>query len=127
MSDMLDLDILAPEPKKIKIKGRIIDCYPPTIRQLLNIQKVVDSIQSQTTSADEALDKLEDALAAIIPALKTDTDIDLTIPQFYALINFLQTDAIPETASQAQAYPVQKKTASPEPSPTSSTTTPDTE
>lgn len=112
-SNMLDLDALIPEPKKIKIKGKIIDCNPPTIKQLLNIQKVVDTIQNNNLQGEEAINKFEDALSAIIPALKTDPEIDLTINQFYALIQFLQTDAIPQSAVKAQDYPVQKKIDSP--------------
>lgn len=110
MSDILDLDALAPQAKKIKINGKVIDCNPPTIKQLLNLQRTVNEIQQSNVSADEAMSRLEDALSRIIPSLATDKDIDFTLGQFYALIEFLQKDAIPQSATKAQAYPVQKKT-----------------
>lgn len=115
MSDaLLDLDALAPQPKQVKVSGKIIECKPPTIRQLLNIQKTVDKIQQSSTTAEEAITLLEDAFASIMPAIKEDPDIDLTLEQFYALIQFLQSQSIPDSATKAQSYPVQKKTDSPE-------------
>lgn len=113
MSELLDLDALLPEPKKIKINGKIIECHPPTIRQLLAIQKAADASTGANVDPQEAVERLEEALSAIVPAIKEDKSIDFTLNQFYSLIKFLQEDAIPDAAKEAKSYPVQKKTDSP--------------
>lgn len=116
MSEVLDLDILIPEPKKVKISGKIIDCYPPKIRQLLSMQMVWDKIKSADSSEAEQL--LIDVLAPIVPAIKDDKDLDFTIDQLTTLLQYAQNIAIPDNL-KTNVVTTEKKTASPKPSPTS--------
>lgn len=108
-TDVFDLDALLPEPKKIKIQGKIIDANPPTVRQILHIQKVMAEIKDQNLSGEEAEEKLIDVLSVIVPEMKKDKNLDFTLEQLLALITYLQKEAVPDNIAVKQ-YPDQKKT-----------------
>lgn len=114
MSDVLDLDALLPEPKKIKINGKLIDCYPPKVKHLISMQRVFARIQN-AQDTDEAEKLIEDVLAPIIPAIREDDTIDFTLDQLKALLQFAQNAALRQDVEPTQAVPSQKKTDSPNP------------
>lgn len=113
MSDTLDLDALLPEPFKVKINGRIIEVMQPSLRQLLSLQKVFINLQSALKESDADIDviqkQLMDAVSDIVPAMKEDAEIDLTIEQLIALMNFIQEKSTPQNVAQT-SYSSQKKT-----------------
>lgn len=113
MSEILDLDALLPEPKKVKLSGKILDVYPPTVRQLLRLQRIGQSISDQSLSGEEAEKGMMEALSTIIPALKDDDTIDINLDQMLALIDFLQKSSVPKNEA-AKEFAVEKKTESSE-------------
>lgn len=113
MSEVLDLDALLPEAKKVKLNGKVFDVYPATIRQLLRIQSIGQDISTGKLTGPEAEDLLINALSSIIPVLKEDTSVDLNIAQMVALIDFVQKQSVPQNEA-GQAFSPQKKTVSSE-------------
>lgn len=112
----LDLDALAPEVKKVKINGKIVDCYPPKVMQLVTIAQVWDKIQRGEVDAMQAVPAIKAVLEPIIPAIKDDPSIDFTYPQMVALIKFAQEVAVQEAPGDVQAAQTtaEKKTATAE-------------
>lgn len=100
MEEILDLDKIIPESKKVKLNGKTLTVYPPTIRQLLKIQRVGQDIQARIIIGLEAETKLIEALSSVIPALKEDDgSIDFNQAQLIALVQFVQSTAIPQDAT----------------------------
>jgi len=86
-----DLDRLLPESVNIKVSGKILELKPIKLKALLGLQKTFEDFQDLDPSeyTDDTFDKLLDALAVVLPEIKTDPDIDLTIPQLIRLINLV--------------------------------------
>jgi hypothetical protein len=122
MSDILDLDALAPEVKKVKIAGKIIDCYPPKVLQLIKMQKIWEKMQGGKLTSAEAIQGLKEALTPIVPAIKNDDDIDFSIEQLTALLRFAQGTAIPDSNAEKMPEQPKKKITSQGQSHTSSST-----
>jgi hypothetical protein len=107
--NLLDLDVLTPEPKTVKIGGKIYKCYPPTLRQLIKIATLKDL---DTTEPENIEKKVLDVLSTIIPGIEND-EVELNILQLHALIDFVNDMASPEKLEKAKAYSVEKKINSP--------------
>ena len=116
MSDIIDLDILQPEPKKIKLNGKILDLYPGKLKTIIRIQKAFVVFKDTQGTDSEALDKVIDALAEIIPDLKND-DVDIAVTQIPKLIELAYRSALPEDSKVVakSEMAVQKKTESSKP------------
>jgi hypothetical protein len=112
MAEILDLDALSPKPKKVKLSGKIIDVYPPTVKQLLHITAVGKEI-SDTSDPEKAMQSVIDALSPIIPAFKDDPDIDFTVAQLTALVDFIQEMSSPSDLKAVKSHPSEKKISSP--------------
>lgn len=124
-TDVLDLDLLIPPVKKIRIKGKDYDCHPLTIRQLIGIVGLKNKLAE--VEDENELDKIiRSAIGPFIPAYESG-EIDLTLEQLDAIIKYAQAVSIPEAATEARKYDTEKKIPSPEGSPTSSDSTPGTQ
>lgn len=99
----LDLDALAPPVRKIKIGGKIVDCYPPKVVQLIRLAKVLDKIQNNEIDAMEAAGAIKEVLEPVVPAMKDDKSIDFTLPQMVALLKFTQNAAVQEAPSDIKS------------------------
>lgn len=126
MDEVLDLDALLPQARKVKIHGKLIDAFPPTLRQAIQLQRIGTQVIGGNLSEEEAVKVLMDTLVPLVPALAEDKTIDFTFEQLVVLVEFLQKQSIPKTVAKTP-YSAEKKTDSLEPLPSSSTTTPDTE
>jgi hypothetical protein len=121
MSDILDLDAIVPPVKEIKLKGKIIKCYPLTIRQLIKLAKLEKELM-QVKSEDEIIPLIKNALKPFIPEIKNN-DLDFTIDQLKEIIRFAQSASVPEKATEAKEYQPKKKDNLAEQSPSSPTST----
>lgn len=110
MNDTLDLDVLNPQPKKVKINGEVVMCNPPKVLQLIKLQQVFNKLQGVTKSEEvvAVTEELESLLAQIIPDL-VEKHIDLSMEQMVALFTFLQSSAIPDQYKQIDVGDDSKK------------------
>lgn len=111
MSDILDLDALAPQPRTIKFNGKTYKCYPLTIGQLVGIARLEEKL-TKIKSLDEIEGLVKEALVPFIPELK-DENLDFTIDQMRAIIEFAQVSQVPQEAEQAKQFTPKKKVSSP--------------
>jgi hypothetical protein len=110
----LDLDALAPESKKVKLGGKIIDVHPPKFKNLVSLMKTVAILQKAGNDQEaslNAIQTLKTSLLPMIPALG-DEDMDLTIEQMNTLLQFVMAIATPDDKLEAQgieAKTIEKK------------------
>lgn len=121
----LDLDAIAPQPRKIKLGGRILTCYPLNVYQLINVIRLQDKFVTSIT-AGEMEKAIRDAFEPLIPELKTDKTITFHMNQMRRLIQFAQEISVPEPDEDKTKYEdPKKKVALAKESPDSSGSTPD--
>ena len=125
--NILDLDVIVPVVKHIKINGKIIECHTPKIKQLIRMTQMWRKFS--LAKDDVELEKMFiDALSPIVPAVKEDDELDFSFEQLKGLVEFVQKTAVPTEATQTgKEFTTEKKTPLAEASPTSSTTTPPTQ
>jgi hypothetical protein len=87
MSDVLDLDVLSPEPKKVKAGGKVYEIKPLRIKDFISLQKILQSTQNKTDNEKIALvGDLMDSIKAVVPDIEK---MNLTMQQTMALIEFI--------------------------------------
>lgn len=124
MSDILDLDALVPPTKQLKIQGRVFNCNPLTVGQLIKIVKLQDNLAKVTTE-DEVRKIIDEVMNMFIQGYDK-ADIDLRVDQIKEIIDFAMKQSVPEEAREAKDFTPEKKVSSVKESPTSSTSTPAT-
>ncbi len=85
MEEIMDLDALLPKPIKVKISGKVVDLYPGKLKILVRIQDMASGM----TDGEQSLEKINemlDLLSEIIPAIKTDKEIDISPLQVNKII-----------------------------------------
>lgn len=85
MSEVIDLDALLPKPIKVKISGKIVDLYPGKLKILVKIQDMANGMADEKQSL-EKINEMLDLLSEIIPAIKTDKDLDVSPLQVQKII-----------------------------------------
>lgn len=116
----LDLDVIAPQPKTIKLNNRTLTCYPLTVEQLFNVIRLQDIFNGGIDDMVEAQKMIRDAFEPLIPELKSDKTIKFYFNQMKTLIEFAQKISIPEPENISKQYEdPKKKVNSAEESPTS--------
>lgn len=94
--DVIDLDKLLPEPKEVKISGKIVKVYPGKLKVLIKIQKAFSAFKgAEPEKQGELMDNLISALSVIMPDLKNE-DIDISIEQLPALVNLAYESSLPK-------------------------------
>jgi hypothetical protein len=124
MSDVdLDLDVIAPQPKTIRLGGKILTCYPLTVNQLLDVIKL-QGIFANMNDTEDAQKLIRNAFEPLIPELKKDPSLKLYFNQMKSLIEFAQKISIPDANEEnkevRELSDPKKKVDSPEALPTSS-------
>lgn len=124
----LDLDALAPEVKKVKLGGNIIDVYPPRFKNLVALMKLVNQIRevgNDESKTLELIEALRSSLIPMIPALK-DENVDLTIEQLQVLLEFVMQVSTPKDQAEleSQGYSIGEISKKKEEAPNSSESQP---
>lgn len=102
MTEIIDLDKLLPEPKKIKISGKVLMLYPGKIKTLIKIQKAFAGFKEASTEEQSGLlESVVDTLVKIIPDIKND-DVDIGIEQLPEIINIAYQSSIPKDLNLAK-------------------------
>jgi len=86
--DALDLDKLEPQPKQIVLGGKTYDLFPPKVRTILEIERFFVEARTNATPK-ETLERAVLICKNLIPAMKNDETIDLSIEQVLAIINYV--------------------------------------
>lgn len=105
--DILDLDVLVPEPKKIKFNGEILTVNPPKMNELMAMMKFGQKIQNadpNTTDYEPIIAEIKTILIKVVPELEGK---DLSINQMLALATLLSQMATP---TQTETSTEEKKT-----------------
>lgn len=90
-NELYDLDALVPEAKKIKLNGKILTCNIPTIKQLIDVARLKDSlINIKEVELDSYMDKIKEVLVPIIPEIADDKDFKLKPIQLPNILQYIQ-------------------------------------
>lgn len=112
---LLDLDTLIPETKKIKLNGEMYDVLPVKLEDFIVIQKMF--LKMKDAKPEEQIDAISEINTALKPVVPDIEKMSLTIEQLFALLNFVYS--ISSLSDKQTMATTEKKTDSPEPSPTS--------
>lgn len=107
MEEIMDLDALLPKPIKVKISGKVVDLYPGKLKILLKIQDMTNGMVGGEQSLEKIKEML-DLLSEIIPAIKTDKDLDISPLQVQKIIEVAYKALTPSESkelSSAQMNP----------------------
>lgn len=108
--EILDLDKLIPEAKKIKISGKVVDLYPGKLKTLIKLQKAFLAFQNGSSEEQgKLLDDVMECLSVLVPAIKTD-DLDISMTQLPVLIEVAYRASMPADAKVPATPTTQKKT-----------------
>lgn len=101
MSDVLDLDALQPESKRVKFGGNVIEVQPPKTGDLLRLSQIGAKMQKAADLPEEELDAviadLEKAIKKMIPELM---DATLVSGQLMSLLTLVMEMGMPEQMAE---------------------------
>lgn len=126
MSEIIDLDLIEPPITRVKINGKIIECKPIKVKQLIRLLKAEQEI-AKIGDVDKASSLLIEALTPLIPAID-DPDVDFSFEQLKTLTTILQTKSVPDHLKRvSEEYNPKKKSDGDTDSDSSLDTTQDTQ
>lgn len=93
----LDLEVLTPKPKLVKVEGdKFIEVYPPKFKSLVALIELYEVVENAGDNVDlNLIVKIKEALLPVIPELKN-PDFDLSLEQMMVLLEFVMTLATPQ-------------------------------
>lgn len=107
----LDLDLLKPEPKKVRLNGKEYDAYPPSIEALFSLMSMknkLDNIgQVDESEVEGIFNDIKKAIATLIPGIE---DEQLNLQQLFALIGFINELAVPADIKAMEAKGIKLST-----------------
>lgn len=108
----LDLDALAPSPRKVNFGGQVIEVKPPRMRDLIPLlavgKKLTDAEGLQPEEAAALETRITATLQAIVPEL---AGKDLTLPQMLGLLNLIVDMGMPADSKALQERGITPDTA----------------
>lgn len=114
----LDLDLIQPQTKKVKLGESIYDVTPPRVKDIADLARLAGSLQNRSGDVENNVADMIKVFKRLMPALNND-DVDLSLPQVMALFQFITQMASPVENSALKALgvePTQEKKAPVEPS-----------
>lgn len=93
--DTLDLDAIIPSKKTVTINGKKLVCNPPTVEDILYLQKAelklqgIDSVEGKVNLVHDIVSRME----GLVPGI---SDHRITIEQFNSLVSFIFSSAAPD-------------------------------
>lgn len=92
MKPILDLDILVPEAKPLKLNGKIVMCNSPTLNDLVALARLQEYMDGMKTVDDmeNMLPKVKEVLSRMMPEIADDPDFKITAFQLGNLIKYLE-------------------------------------
>lgn len=108
MSEVIDLDALLPKPVKVKISGKVVDLYPGKLKILVRIQDMANGLDGKQSL--EKVNEMLDLLSEIIPAIKTDKDLDISPLQVNKIIEVAYKALTPTNSEELKSAKMQVNT-----------------
>ncbi len=106
----LDLDLLQPQSRKVKLNGNLYDVYPPKVKDIANLARLAGQLQQQDgNDIQQKIDQMVSAFASVMPALKED-NVDLTLEQVIALFQFVNGMVSPTENSALKSMGIEPST-----------------
>jgi hypothetical protein len=108
MDDILDLDAIAPQPKKVKFGGEIITVNPPKMGEFFLMAKAAQQLDPKIEGADfeKASNELQTALDNLVPEL---AGKNLGAAQLLALVTLISGMATPTQEDVKADVTLEKK------------------
>jgi hypothetical protein len=107
--EILDLDAIAPEPKKVKFGGEIITVNPPKMGELMAMVKFAKKMQDadpNNTDYEPIIEEMKTILDRVIPEL---AGKELSLSQMLALETLLSQMATPKQVEDANTTTASEK------------------
>ena len=114
MNDTLDLDVIIPEPRTVKVNGKVYEVLPLKLNEFLALQRILTSIKDR--SQEELLELMGKIFDTMRPAVPQIDEMNLTMTQAFALLEFIYKQ---ENVKQVRTDEEKKTVVSPTPSPSS--------
>ena len=103
----LDLDLLQPQTKKVKLGDKVYDVYPPRVKDIANLARIAGELQDTTSeNLQQKVSEMLNTFGNIMPGLKED-GVDLSLEQLTALFSFVNSMASPTENSALKAMGVE--------------------
>lgn len=100
-TSLIDLDALAPKPRKLKFGGNTFELLPPKTRNVLRLgflgQKMTDMDSLSTEQTDQLIADLEAEIKEVVPELK---DAQLNASQLMELLTVIVEMGMPNQADE---------------------------
>ena len=101
MSDVLDLDALQPQSKKVKFNGNVIEVAPPKTGDLLRLSQIGSKLKDAGDLNSDEIDKvtsdLEGHIKRMIPELQ---EASLGTAQLMSLLTLVMEMGMPEQMAE---------------------------
>lgn len=101
----LDLDLIDPQTKKVKLGQAVYEVYPPKVKDLAGLMRLAGRLQSGASPEADVTQMIE-IFKRLMPALNDDK-VDLSMAQVMALFKFITEMASPTENSALKALGVE--------------------
>jgi hypothetical protein len=107
--EILDLDAIVPEPRKIRFEGNIITVNPPKMGELMAMFKFGRKMQDadpNTTDYEPIMEEIKSILVKIVPELEGK---EINLNQMLALSTLISQMATPTQISEVNIEAAEEK------------------
>jgi hypothetical protein len=98
--ETLDLDLIAPEIKKVKIGGKLIDVHPVKVKNLIEMQRLFLNLQALNGKPEEQLAAMASIIDVLRPIVPDIDSVDFTMEQLTALLQFASSQGEQKKGAQ---------------------------
>lgn len=91
MDNIIDLDLVGRTSKKVKLNGKVIEVFAPTLEQLIEVGRL--GVELQSNPGIETMAQIKKAIANLIPGLENEP---INMAQLVALVDEMAKLAMPE-------------------------------
>lgn len=103
----LDLDLLQPQPKYVRLDGKRYAVYPPRVKDIANLARLAGQLRVvDENTVEQKVNEMLDAFKRIMPGLK-DNEVDLTIEQLTMLFEFVNRMVSPAENSALKSMGIE--------------------
>lgn len=99
----LDLDSIVPEPKRILIKGNIVEAYPPSLEDFIILSRLQSRLLKSSSEEESMVvfDDLRKVILTCLPSLENELKLEIT--QVIVLTKFLLEMVNPSESAALKA------------------------